>query len=66
MVESVDEVSPELEPESLRDREVFMHAQVNVGVVRRAQPIELRRAVAEGTLRRLGELPSIGEPLIAN
>ena len=34
MVESVDEVGSELEPESLADGEVFMHTQIDVGVTR--------------------------------
>ena len=42
MVESVDEVGPELQLESLRDWEVFMQTHVDVGVMGRTQPIELR------------------------
>jgi hypothetical protein len=42
MVESVDEVGPELQPEPLAYWEVFMHTQVNVGVMGRTQVIELR------------------------
>ena len=42
MVESVDEVGPELQPESLSDREILVHAHVDVGVTGRTQSIELR------------------------
>jgi len=42
MVESVDEVGSELQPELLPDRKVFMHTQVDVGVMGRTQVIELR------------------------
>jgi len=42
MVESVDEVGSELQPESLADWEVLMHTHVDVGVMGRTQPIELR------------------------
>ena len=42
MVEGVDEVGPELQPEPLPDWEVFVQAQVDVGVVGRTKPIELR------------------------
>jgi len=42
MVESVDEVGPELQPEPLSDWEVLMHTHVNIGVSGRTQSIELR------------------------
>ena len=42
VVEGVDEVGSELQPESLGDWEVFMQAHVDVGVTGRTQSIELR------------------------
>ena len=42
MVESVDEVGSELQPESLADWEILVHTHVYVGVTGRSQPIELR------------------------
>ncbi len=37
VVEGVDEVGSELQPESLADREVLVQAEVNVAVMRRTQ-----------------------------
>ena len=37
MVESIDEVGSELQPESLGNREVLMQTEVNVAVMRRTQ-----------------------------
>ena len=42
MVECVDEIGSELQPESLHDWEVFMQTHVDVRVMGRTQPIELR------------------------
>ena len=42
MVESVDEVGSELQPETLCDWEVLMHTHVDVCVTGRTQPSELR------------------------
>lgn len=42
VIESVDEIGSELQPEPLSDWEVFVQTHVDVGVVRRTQSIELR------------------------
>ena len=42
VVECVDEVGSELQPESLSDWEVLMQTQVDVGVTGRTQAVELR------------------------
>src|SRR3954453_21336638 len=63
MVECVDEVGSELQSEPLREREVFMHTHVDVSVMGPTQPIELRRAVAKRTNRRICELSGVREPL---
>ena len=65
MIESVDEVGPELHSEPLCDLEVFMHTEIQVGVTRRAQTCELRCAVSEGSSRRLNKVSVVDEPLSA-
>ena len=42
MVERVDEVGTELQPEPLRDGEVFMQTHIDIGETRGAQARELR------------------------
>lgn len=42
VVEEVDEVGSELQPESIGEREVLVHAHVDICVMWRTQPIELR------------------------
>lgn len=66
MVESIDEVGSELQPESLAHREVLMQTQVDVAVMRRTQISELRRAIAERSNSWLRDLSAIGEPLPTN
>src|SRR5215468_3107635 len=55
VVKGVDEVGPELQFEALGDLEVLCQSQINVGVMRPAQPAELRSAISKGSDRRIGE-----------
>lgn len=66
MVEEVDEVASELYMEPFRQWKVLMKAHIHIGISRRSQAPELRRAVSKGTRGRLSEVPVIGEPLAAN
>ena len=65
VVKRIDEVTPELQPEPLRELEVLMQTQVYVGVTRPTQLSELWRAIAEGPDGWVGEVAIIGEPLEA-
>ena len=42
VVESIDEVGSELQPDPLRKGEILVQTHVNIGVVRRTQSIKLR------------------------
>ena len=63
VVKGVDEVSSELQFEPLCNREVLGQTEVYVGVVRTAQTTELRSAIAECSLGRVGKVAIVGEPL---
>src|SRR6185437_4856299 len=63
VVEKINEVAPELQMNAFCEWEVFMQAHIHVGISRRPQAAELRRAVSEGTGSRLREVPVVGEPL---
>src|SRR5215475_988648 len=63
MVKRVDEVGAELQLEPLRHLKVLVQAEVQVGVTRCAQAAELRCAVSELAVRRLGKVSVVGEPL---
>ena len=65
VVGTVDEVGAELQFEPLCDLEVFMQAEIQIEVARRAQTPELRCAVSEGTKRRLNNVSVVDEPLTA-
>lgn len=65
MVKGIDEVGPELKSEPLREQEVLVQAHVYVGVMRSAQSSELWSAVAKRPHSGVGEVPVIGEPLVA-
>ena len=66
MVEGVDEVRPELQPESFRNRKVLMQTEIDVTVMRRPQVGELRRAIAECSDCWLRDLSVVDEPLPTN
>ena len=65
MIQSVDEVGAELQSEPICDLEVFMNAEIQVEVARRAQSSELRCAISEAR-RRLNNISVVDEPLTAN
>ena len=50
VIESVDEVRAELELKPLGQLEVLLQTQVHIGIVRTAEPGELRSAVAESAV----------------
>src|SRR5258708_24421318 len=54
VVECIDEVSSELQPEPLRECEVLMQTQVYVGVTRPSQTAELWGAVSKRPQSRVG------------
>ena len=64
VIESVDEVRPELQTEPFCQRKVLMHTHIQIGVTRRPQTCELRGAVSEAR-GGLSEVPIVGEPLSA-
>ncbi len=66
MIQRVDEVGSKLHPEPLCDLEVFVNAEIQVEVARRAQTSELRCAVSEGARRRLNKVSVVDKPLTAN
>ena len=66
MIQRVDEVGSELQPESLCDLEIFVDAEIQVEVPRGAQTSELRCAVSEGARRRLNKISVVDKPLTAN
>src|SRR6185312_5768426 len=47
VIKGIYEVGPELQPEPFCQREVLMDARIYIGVARRPQTSELRRAVSE-------------------
>ena len=59
MVERIDEVGPELQFESLSEGEVFVHAQVDIGVMRPAKTTELGSAGTERPRNGFVKLPSL-------
>src|SRR5256885_1148861 len=65
MVEGIDEVTAELQLEPLRELEVLMQAEVQVGETRPSQPGELRSTITKAR-RRIGEVAVISEPLEAS
>ena len=66
MIEGVDEVRAELQPESFGNRKVLMQAEIDVTVMRRPEVGELRRAIAERSDCWLRDLSIVDEPLPAN
>ena len=65
VVESVDEVGPELQAEPLSELKILMQTHVYVGEMRRTQSSELRCAIAKSSKCRVGEVSVVGEPLNA-
>src|SRR5205807_10251346 len=59
VVKGVDEVAAELQPEAFCHLDVFMEAQVQVGVMRPSQSAELRGAIAKCTDGRVGKVAVI-------
>ena len=65
VVKGIDEVGAELQFEPLRDGKVFVHAEVNIGVMRAAKSTELGSASAKCSESWVGEIAIVGEPLEA-
>src|SRR6185437_8935499 len=62
VVESVDEVGPELQTEPLIKLKILVQTHIHVCEMRRTQPTELRRAIAERAHCRLGKISIIRKP----
>ena len=63
MVERINELRSELQPEPFRKLEVLVQAHIQVGEMRRAQGSELRRTITKSADCRIGEVVVVCEPL---